>query len=108
MKAPLKPVGYAPREIDGITVRKSSEMPVGVQALYNKGVLLGVFHIGERVPAVQADAITLHPMDYELVVKSYLERKQRDRQRRFKGGIVKAPKSADIERVLREGRDRQN
>jgi hypothetical protein len=78
---PVKPVGYAPRTFNGVTIRKSFELPQGVQALWCQGHLLGVFRIGEQVPGIVADTITLHPIDYELAVKSHLEAPRRERRR---------------------------
>jgi len=107
MEKTRKPVGYAPREINGLVVRKSSEIPEGVQALYAKGKLLGVFRIGEPVPIVHADAITLHPLDYEVVLKTYLEQDQRRRRRELRRSLTKMPTQSDIDRVLRQKRDIQ-
>lgn len=58
-------------------MRKSNEIPEGMQALYDKdGLLMGVSRIGQDVqPPRPARQITLHPIDYEIVVISYRRRK---------------------------------
>lgn len=101
---PKRPYGFAPRDIDGITMRKTDEVPEGVQALYYQGKLLKVCRIGEPVQGIICDAITLNPKDYEVVLKCHLERKQKERAQRFVGPRVRTPSQTDIERVLRQGR----
>src|SRR5579859_2161971 len=92
-KPGTKPVGTDPFTADnGVTMRRSWEMPQGVQALWANGVLLGVFKIGEAVPGViQADCITLHPFDYEVAKKCEMESKRRDQSRRFHDDRFKLP-----------------
>jgi hypothetical protein len=83
---------------------RSWEMLLGVQALWKNGVLLGVFHIGEAVPGVVADTITLHPQDYEFAKKCHMERRAVERSRRFHEGRNRLPWDAEqrIARKLRE------
>lgn len=102
------PIGINPRLIDGIVIRKFSEIPEGVQALYYKGELQGVFRIGQPVPGVRCDAITLSHRDYEVVLKCFLEREQRERRRRFKGPVVKLPSQAEIELVVKRSMGRMD
>ena len=99
-----RPYGFAAREIDGIVLRKTEEIPEGVQALYYKGNLLKVCRIGEPVVGLICDAITLNPKDYEVVLKCHLERKQKERARRFHDTRVRTPSQTDVEKVLRQGR----
>ena len=101
-KSVKRPYGFAPRDIDGITMRKTEEVPEGVQALYYKGTLVKVCRIGEPQLDVRCDAVTLNPKDYEVVLKCYFERTQRERSRRFRGPIVKTPTQTEIERVFRQ------
>jgi hypothetical protein len=85
-------------------MRKSWEMPQGVQALWFNGVLLGVFHIGEQVPGIVADCITLHPVDYELAKKCEMESVVRERSRRFHSDRFSLPQDTS-ERIIRKVRE---
>jgi hypothetical protein len=105
-KPGTKPIGTDPFTANGITMRRSWEMLQGVQALWFNGVLLGVFHIGEEVPGIIADCITLHPIDYELAKKCEMESRVRDRSRRFHENRFKLPADTS-ERIIRKVRETQ-
>ena len=106
-KPGTKPVGRDPwTNAEGITMRKSEEMPLGVQALWLNGVLLGVFEIGEPVTGIVCDCITLHPQDYEFAKMSEMDSKARDRNRRFHSDRFKLPANAS-EQIIRKVRETQ-
>ena len=82
----VKPVGQSPIEINGIMLRKSNEVPEGVQALYDEstGQILWVGNIGSNPVGIRATAITLNPQDYEIAVKTHLDEARRAQSRRFR------------------------
>jgi hypothetical protein len=92
----------AGRVIDGIWVYKSSEVPQGLQALYKDNAILGVYQIGAPTNGVLCDSIVLSHADYEVVLKSFLERRQKGRTRRFHADRIRQPTQTEIEKVLRE------
>jgi hypothetical protein len=81
-----KPVGYSPIEIDGIMLRKSAELPEGIQALYDEksGNVLWVGYIGQNPRGLRATAITLSPRDYEIALKTHRERGAKATARRWR------------------------
>lgn len=87
-----KPVGSHPQEIDGIVLRKSTEMPPGMQSIWDEdnGVCLWVGQIGTNPHPNVVHAwdsgkikrsITLSPIDYEIAVKSHLDEAMRRAKR---------------------------
>ncbi len=82
---PVKPVGSHPRTFGGITIRRTAELPPGVQALWREGHLLGVFEIGEPIPNLRVDNISLNPLDYEKALMDALDVPAKDRRREWKG-----------------------
>jgi hypothetical protein len=85
VKIPGKAVGHSPIVFGGITMRKSDEMPIGIQSLWREGQCLGVCRIGDTIPDAVADTVTLNPLDYEAVKKSMMEAPRRDRAREWAG-----------------------
>jgi hypothetical protein len=70
-----KVIGYAPRVFDDITIYKHPVIEPGCQVMWKEGVIVMICRIGETVPRhVTCDSITLHPADYEMVVKSYMDK----------------------------------
>lgn len=81
----MKPVGSHPVEIDGITMRRSNEVPAGMQALYNEmGQLLWVGFIGTNPRLNSCRHITLNPKDYEIALRTHLDEGLRAQNQRFK------------------------
>lgn len=95
----MKPVGSHPFRHGDVTILRSWEMLEGLQALWYQGRLLGVFRIGEPIPGIICDTITLHPLDYEAVKKSVMEQALRDRARDSRSGKVRLP--LNYERIIR-------
>lgn len=82
-----KPVGRNPRELNGIVMRESEEIPQGMQALYDErsGQVLWVGLIGGAIPfGIACTAITLNPHDYDFALRSHLESSVREQTKRFR------------------------
>jgi hypothetical protein len=79
-KVPARPVGIGAVVVNGITIRKSEEIPPGMQAFYQDGMLLGVDYISNpfhaAAPGVHLTSITLNPLDYEVLMISEARAKQ--------------------------------
>lgn len=85
----MKPVGIDPIKIDGIILRKSVEVPEGIQVLYDErsGRLLWLGEIGTNPDPdrhIRATAVTLSHKDYELAFRTHLNEKARAERRRFR------------------------
>lgn len=81
----MKPVGSHPVDINGITLRQSTEVPEGMQALYDgNGQILWVGAIGTNPDTIKGRSITLNPKDYEIALRSHMDASMRNRKQRFK------------------------
>lgn len=65
-----------------VTIRKSDEVPVGYQVFYRDGELLGACDsLSERMPLQPGDkppdTIVFNPINYERVLRDWMDQRQR-------------------------------
>lgn len=86
-------IGTAPRKLElyamdektilgTVTIRKSDEVPVGYQVFYRDGVLLGACDsLSEQMPLEpgekKPDTIVFNPINYERVLRDWMDQRQR-------------------------------